>query len=89
MYLYLVVARFGSIFWIHGKTTVPVIRRLTQFAPDHASRFKLLFHKTLENGVYLAPSGYEVGFVGYAHTPEKLEEASRTIVRSAIESLKV
>ncbi len=80
------VARFGSIFWIHGKTSVPVIRRLTQFAPDHASRFKILFHNALENGVYLAPSGYEVGFVGYAHTPEILEEASRTIVRSAVKT---
>ncbi|CAN5629252.1 glutamate-1-semialdehyde 2,1-aminomutase [soil metagenome] len=86
--LKLKVARFGSIFWIHGEAGVPVIRRLSQFAPDHAARFKVLFHKTLDNGIYLAPSGYEVGFVGYAHTPEKLQTARATILRSAVESLK-
>lgn len=82
------VARFGSIFWIHGETSVPVIRRLSQFAPDHAARFKLVFHKALENGVYLAPSGYEVGFIGAAHTDEKLAEARAIIARSAIDALK-
>ena len=81
------VARFGSIFWIHGETTVPVVRRLAQFAPDHASRFKLVFHKALENGIYLAPSGYEVGFVGAAHTDEKLAEAREVIKNSAIAAL--
>lgn len=82
------VARFGSIFWIHGETSVPVVRRLSQFAPDHASRFKLVFHKALENGVYLAPSGYEVGFVGAAHTEEKLNEARTLISKSAVAALK-
>lgn len=86
--LKLQVARFGSIFWLHGATSVPVIRRLSQFAPDHAARFKLVFHKALENGVYLAPSGYEVGFVGFAHTDEKLDEARSLIVRSAVQALK-
>ena len=85
----LFVARFGSIFWLHGKNVdVPVIRRLSQFAPDHAANFKLVFHKTLDHGVYLAPSGYEVGFVGYAHTPDNLAEARGVILKSAIEALK-
>lgn len=86
--LKLKVARFGSIFWIHCETSVPIVRRLSQFAPNHASSFKVLFHKALENGVYLAPSGYEVGFVGYAHTEAKLETARATIVRSAVEAAK-
>lgn len=80
------VARFGSIFWIHEKTTVPVIRRLSQFAPEHAANFKILFHKALENGVYLAPSGYEVGFVGAAHSAAKLDEARNVILQSAIQA---
>lgn len=80
-------ARFGSIFWIHARTSVPVIRRLSQFAPEHAAQFKLLFHKALENGVYLAPSGYEVGFIGAAHTDAKLEEARNLIVKSALQAM--
>lgn len=83
----LTAARFGSIFWVHVKTDVPVIRRLSQFAPDHASRFKVLFHKALENGVYMAPSGYEVGFVGAAHSPALLAEARAQIVKSAVQAL--
>lgn len=81
------VARFGSIFWIHSKTSVPVIRRLSQFAPEHATQFKLLFHKALENGVYLAPSGYEVGFIGAAHTNAKLDEARNLILKSALQAM--
>ncbi len=80
-------ARFGSIFWIHAKTSVPIIRRLSQFAPEHAAQFKLLFHRALENGVYLAPSGYEVGFIGAAHTEEKLDEARSLILKSALQAM--
>jgi glutamate-1-semialdehyde 2,1-aminomutase len=36
--------------------------------------FKHLHHALLEEGVYLGPSGYEVGFVSLAHTPEILAE---------------
>ncbi len=85
--LRLKVARFGSIFWVHGETSVPIVRRLSQFADDHAPRFKKVFHACLENGVYLAPSGYEVGFVGAAHTKEILLKARTTIARVAREAL--
>ncbi|HED40863.1 MAG TPA: aspartate aminotransferase family protein, partial [Chromatiales bacterium] len=30
-------------------------------------RFKKFFHAMLEDGVYLAPSAYEAGFVSAAH----------------------
>ena len=38
--------------------------------------FKHLHRALLERGVYLGPSGYEVGFVSAAHTEEILKEAS-------------
>ena len=37
-------------------------------------RFKLFFHGMLEEGVYLAPSAFEAGFVSAAHSPAVLDE---------------
>lgn len=82
------VARFGSIFWVHGEAQVPVVRRLSHLAENHGDRFKKVFHKCLENGVYLAPSGYEVGFIGAAHTDDVLLHARELISRSALEALR-
>lgn len=73
------VARHGSILWLHQTTSEPVrgapIRTLATIPKGHAERFKLLFHACLNEGLYLAPSGYEVGFVGYAHDDSVLDEA--------------
>ena len=38
--------------------------------------FKNLHRELLNRGVYLGPSGYEVGFVSAAHTKEILEKAA-------------
>ncbi len=75
------IARVGSVFWIHPKVN-GVIRRLEQIPSDHAANFKAIFHNCLNEGVYLAPSGYEVGFIGYAHTPQILDEAVKRIERA-------
>lgn len=80
------VARQGSLFWLHGATGGQVIRRLSQIPKDHGEKFKGLFHAAAQNGIYLAPSGYEVGFVGLAHTDAILEDAVKRIIRSAEQS---
>ncbi|UYA61508.1 glutamate-1-semialdehyde 2,1-aminomutase [Pectobacterium colocasium] len=36
-------------------------------------RFKRFFHMMLEEGVYLAPSAFEAGFMSLAHTPQDIE----------------
>ena len=36
-------------------------------------RFKRFFHLMLSEGIYLAPSAYEAGFMSLAHTPENIE----------------
>ena len=36
-------------------------------------KFKIFFHKMLEQGVYLAPSAFEAGFRSLAHTDEDIE----------------
>lgn len=79
------VVRVGSIFWLHQSLTgdVKAIRRLEHIPPEHGQRFKKLFHACADRGVYLAPSGYEVGFIGYAHTDSLLTEAATLVVEAA------
>jgi len=38
-----------------------------------ADRFKLFFHGMLNEGVYLAPSAFEAGFVSAAHSDADIE----------------
>lgn len=78
----LTVARKGSIFWLHQTTGCP-IRSLKDLPPEHGPRFKAIFHAAAAKGIYLAPSGYEVGFIGLAHTEEILEQAAREIILAA------
>lgn len=68
----------ASVFWIHGETSRP-IRNLDQLPPNMGETYKGLFHALLKKGVYLAPSGYEVGFLSFAHTTEVLGEALRRV----------
>ncbi len=76
------VARAASVFWLHQRAEVPVIRRLAQIPKEHAAGFKKIFHNCANAGVYLAPSGYEVGFIGLAHSETILREAAQIIVSS-------
>ncbi len=80
--LNLQVSHFESIFWLHEK--VPsMIRSLKDIPVTHGPGFKRVFHAALSRGVYLAPSGYEVGFIGAAHTTELLDEATEKILAAA------
>ena len=36
--------------------------------------FQVYFHEMLNNGVYLAPSMYEAGFISMAHTEKEIEK---------------
>ena len=48
------------------------ISRFKQVAACDIERFKRFYHAMLDNGVYLAPSAYEAGFVSSAHTDEDI-----------------
>ncbi len=69
----------GSIFWLHEQTNHP-IRSLRDLPAGQSESFKALFHSCLRQGVYLAPSGFEVGFVSAAHDEEVLNLAADKIV---------
>ena len=76
------VTHTASIFWLHTSAHAP-IRRIEQIPANNAQAFARLFHGALENGVYLAPSGYEVNFMSLAHDDELLDEAAKVIVKAA------
>ncbi|MGE0526575.1 MAG: glutamate-1-semialdehyde 2,1-aminomutase [Bdellovibrionales bacterium] len=68
------VTHLGSVFWIHPDLDKP-LRSLRDLPPDMGQQFRGLFHALLAKGVYLAPSGYEVGFVSFAHDERLLDQA--------------
>lgn len=49
------------------------IRRFAQVAKGDMERFKKFYHGMLDEGVYLAPSAYEAGFVSSQHTDADIE----------------
>jgi glutamate-1-semialdehyde 2,1-aminomutase len=63
----------GSIFWI-AFTEKETISSADDIDAKSMNYFKTLYHSLLENGVYLGPSGYEVGFISSAHTTEDLDK---------------
>lgn len=79
------VQNFASMFWpIFGRieTRDGVVRSPTQIPAEQKARFAEVFHALLEQGYYLAPSGYEVAFLSTAHTDAQndgLVEAVRKI----------
>lgn len=64
-----------SIYWIYFSKQEN-IRKSSDIDPEGMQLFSRFFHSLLEKGIYLGPSGYEVGFVSAAHTDEDI---SRTI----------
>ena len=50
------------------------ISTFEQVSACDAERFKTFYHAMLQEGVYLAPSSYETGFVSSAHTDEDIEK---------------
>src|ERR1051326_1021872 len=76
----------ASIFWLHSATHQP-IRRIEQIPAENAAAFAKVFHATLDLGVYLSPSGYEVNFISLAHSDEILEQAHGVILKGIANSL--
>ena len=60
---------FGLFFTEEAEVTL-----FSQVVNSDQNRFKQFFHGMLEQGVYLAPSAFEAGFVSAAHDQETLEK---------------
>jgi glutamate-1-semialdehyde 2,1-aminomutase len=64
----------GSIFWVSFDASKS-IRRMDEINETGVKRFAPFHKALLERGVYLGPSGYEVGFISQAHTNADIEMA--------------
>jgi glutamate-1-semialdehyde 2,1-aminomutase len=63
----------GSIFWI-AFSNEERIGTAEAIDPKSMEYFRKLHAALLEKGIYLGPSGYEVGFVGEAHTQSDINK---------------
>ena len=81
------IQQIGSVFWIAFADHR--IMAADQIDPASMEKFKVLHHELLQKGVYLGPSGYEVGFVSAAHTDADLEEAAGIICEGMDEVFEV
>ena len=62
-------AMFGLFF-----TNADTVSNFQQATECNIEQFKTFFHGMLDNGVYLAPSAYEAGFVSSAHSEADLQK---------------
>ncbi len=63
----------GGMFGIFF-TAEKSVRNFRQVTACHQERFKKFFHGMLANGVYLAPSAFEAGFVSAAHDAAAIDK---------------
>ena len=74
--------RCGSMFCAYF--TAHHVHNLADALKSDRERFKAYFHGMLEQGVYLAPSQFEAGFLSTAHTETDIQhtvQAARTVLR--------
>lgn len=69
------VVHIGSIFWVAFTEKSEVRASAEIDAKKMTPLFGRLHAALLERGVYIGPSGYEVGFVSRAHSAEDLKTA--------------
>jgi len=75
------VFTIGSIFWF-AFTDQEKISRADEIDPASMEKFKIMHRELLNRGIYLGPSGYEVGFISSAHNKTDLEKTKRAIFDS-------
>ncbi|HEV2321121.1 MAG TPA: aminotransferase class III-fold pyridoxal phosphate-dependent enzyme, partial [Gammaproteobacteria bacterium] len=62
-----VCGMFGLFF-----TREPAVGNYTQVMSSDVDAFRAFFHGMLQQGVYLAPSAFEAGFMSSAHTSDDI-----------------
>ena len=65
--------RVGAMFGLFF-TDQERVSRFADVSRCDVERFKLFFHAMLKQGVYLAPSAFEAGFVSSAHTDAQIQQ---------------
>jgi glutamate-1-semialdehyde 2,1-aminomutase len=75
------VFTIGSIFWF-AFTDKDAITKAEEIDPASMEKFKIMHRELINSGVYLGPSGYEVGFISSAHSKTDLEKTKSAIFDS-------
>lgn len=68
---------FG-FFFTHAKQ----VTNFAQVCECDVEKFKKFFHLMLEEGIYLAPSAFEAGFLSLAHTDQDIEDTLQAAKRA-------
>lgn len=68
------IFQMGSIFWL-SFSDQEAIRKSSEIQNEGPKKFALLHRELLDLGVYLGPSGYEVGFISAAHSNDDIDTA--------------
>ncbi len=76
----LVVNHVGSMFGLFF-TASPSVHNFADVRSCDGDRFNRFFHGMLEEGIYLAPSAFEAGFLSSAHTEEDIAATIETARR--------
>jgi glutamate-1-semialdehyde 2,1-aminomutase len=72
--------RCGSMFC--GYFTSEPVGNLADAMKSDRARFAKFFHGMLAEGVYLAPSQFEAGFISLAHTAEDIDKTTRAAAKT-------
>jgi glutamate-1-semialdehyde 2,1-aminomutase len=70
------IQSFGSISWMvcaPKNQNLNTVRSIESIPAQQKAIYAQIFHGFLDEGVYFAPSGYEVGFLSTAHRKSDLE----------------
>ena len=77
--------RCGSLFWILASSDADAdavaIRSPDSIPEDVRRGYRRVFSATLDNGVYLPPSPYEVGFLSIAHSRKDIDRLAGSLDR--------
>ena len=71
------MVQIGSIFWFAFSENR--VFSADQINSAGMEKFKVMHHELLERGIYLGPSGYEVGFISAAHSEIDLAKGAENI----------
>ncbi|MBS0848523.1 glutamate-1-semialdehyde 2,1-aminomutase [Citrobacter sp. JGM124] len=69
----MVINHVGGMFGLFF-TDAPAVTSYKDVMACDVERFKRFFHQMLDQGVYLAPSAFEAGFMSVAHSPEDIQK---------------
>lgn len=69
----LLTTSVGSMFGLFF-TDQAAVKTYADVQQCHIERFKKFFHGMLKEGIYLAPSAYEAGFISAAHTSADIDK---------------